>query len=85
MPPCGEHGDDLLRNLPPVQKHPEHLVPEDALQLFQFKGRCDAEHALAAIEAAIRHKDMAVGIESEEIAEGLDSDDGTGNGVSFRH
>ena len=50
--------------------------PEDGFQLFQFQGWRDAEHALFAIEAAIYHEDVAVRIESEEIAEGLDGDDG---------
>ena len=33
MPPCREHGDRLLRDPSFVQKHPEHLVPENGLQL----------------------------------------------------
>ena len=58
-------------------------MPEDALQLFQFKRRRDAEHSPAAVETAIRHEDVAVGMESRKIAEGLHGDDGTGNGVLF--
>jgi len=30
------------------------------LQLFQLQGRGDAEHALVAIETAVRHEDVAV-------------------------
>ncbi len=56
---------------------------EDGLQLFQFQRRGDAEHALVAIETAVRQKDMAVWIESEKIAEGLDSNDGAGDGNVF--
>ena len=62
MPPCREHGDRLLRDLSFVQKHPEHLVPEDGLQLFQLQRRGDAEHASAAVETAVRDEDVAVGI-----------------------
>jgi len=83
MPPCGEHGDQLLRDLPLVQEHPEYLVPEDGLQLLEFKGWRDAEHAAITIETAVRHEDVAVGIESEEIAEGLHGDDGAGDGIPF--
>jgi hypothetical protein len=54
MPPCGEHVDHLCGDLSPGKEHFEHLVPEDALQLFQFKRRGDAEHAPAAVETAIR-------------------------------
>ena len=83
MPPCGEHVDHLCGDLSPGKEHFEHLVPEDALQLFQFKRRGDAEHAPAAVETAIRHEDVAVRIESQKIAEGLNGDDGTGDGIIF--
>ena len=59
----------------------ENIVPEKGLQLFQLQGWGDAEHAAVTIETAVRHQDVAVGIEAEEIAEGLDSDDGAGNGI----
>jgi hypothetical protein len=36
---CGEHPDHFRCSLPLGKKHPEHLVLEDGLQLFQFKGR----------------------------------------------
>ena len=83
MPPCGEHGDHLLCNLPLGKKHPEHLVPEDGLQLFQLQGRGDTEHALVAVETAVRHQNVGVRIKSEEIAEGLHGDDGAGDGIIF--
>jgi len=35
------------------------------------KGGSDPEHALP-IETSVRHQDMAVGIEAEEVAKGLD-------------
>ena len=85
MPPCREHGDHLLRDLPLVQEYPEHLVPEDGLQLFQLQGWCDAEYAAIAIKTAVRHQNVAVGIKSEKVAEGLDSDDGAGHGIVFRN
>ena len=77
------HVDHLCGDLSPGKEHFEHLVPEDALQLFQFKRRGDAEHAPAAVETAIRHEDVAVRIESQKIAEGLNGDDGTGDGIIF--
>ena len=42
-------------------------MPEDGLRLFQFKRRSDAEHAFVAVETAIRHEDVAVRIEAEEV------------------
>jgi hypothetical protein len=83
MPPRREHGNHLLRESSSVQEHPEHLVPENGLQLFQLQRWSDAEHPAIAIETAVGHQDMAVGIESEKIAEGLDSDDGAGDGIVF--
>jgi hypothetical protein len=56
-------------------------MSENGLQLFQFQGRGDAEYAPAAVETAIGDEDVAVGIETEEIAESLDGDDGAGNGI----
>ena len=56
---------------------------KDGPQLFQLQGRGDAEHALVAIETAVRHQNVTVRIESEKIAEGLDSDDGAGDGIVF--
>ena len=43
MPPCGEHGDHLPRDLSAVQEHLEHLVLEDGLQLFQLQERGASE------------------------------------------
>ena len=59
-------------------------MPEDGLQFLQFKGRGDAEHAAITIKTAVGHQDVAVGIESEEIAEGLDGDDGAGERDFYR-
>ena len=56
---------------------------EDGLQLFQFQRRRDTEHAVITIETPVRHQDVTVGIESEKIAEGLDSNDGAGDGNVF--
>jgi len=71
MPLCCEHGNHLLRDLSPVQECPEHLMPEDSLQLFQLQGRDDAEHAAITMKMAVGHQDVAVWIESEKIPEGL--------------
>lgn len=83
MLPSGEHPHQLPGNLTLGKKHPEYLVPEDGLQLFQLKRRGDAEHVPAAVETAIRHEDVAVGIESEKISESLDGDDGAGDRIFF--
>ena len=45
--PFREHGNHFLGNLPFGEEHPEHLVPEDGLQLFQLQGRGDAEQRAA--------------------------------------
>ena len=82
--PLGEHGNHFLCDLSPVQEHLEYLMLEDALQLFQLQGRGDAEHALAAVKAAIGNQDMAMGVESQEIAEGLDGDDRARDGIVIR-
>ena len=84
MAPVGEHGDQVFCNPPFGQKHPEDLVPEDRLQLFQVQARSDSEHT-PPIKTSVRHQDMAAGIEPKEIAKGLDGDDGTGDGIPLRH
>ena len=56
-------------------------MSENGLQLFQFQGWGDAEHAPAAVETAVGDEDVTVGIETQEIPEGLDGDDGAGNGI----
>jgi hypothetical protein len=58
---------------------------EDGLQLFKLQRRRDTEHALVAIETPVRQKDMAVGIESEKIAEGLHGDGGSRQRRIFRY
>jgi len=60
-------------------------MPEDSLQLFQFQGRSDAEHASFPIEAAVRDEDVAVRIEAEKISEGLHGDDSAGDGIILRN
>ena len=50
----------------------------------QGQRRSDPEHVLP-VEASVRHQDMAVGIESEEVAKGLDGNDGAGDGIPLRH
>jgi len=61
----------------------EYRHPKSGLQLFQLQGRGDAEHAIVAVETAIRHEDVGVRIESQEIAERLYGDDGAGDGIIF--
>ena len=57
-------------------------MPEYGLQLFQFKRRGYPEHPFC-IKAAVRHEDMRVRIESEEVAKCLNSDNGAGDGFIF--
>ena len=77
MFPCAEHPDYFFRDLSLFQKHLEHFVAEDGLQLLQFQRRRDADalkgtrHASAAIETSVRHEDVAVRIESEKVAKSL--------------
>ena len=85
MFPCGKHPDRFFRNLAFFQEHPEYLVTENGFQLFQFQRRGDTEHPLVAIETPVRQKDVTVWIESEEIAESLDSNDRAGDRFFFRH
>ncbi len=59
-------------------------MSEYGLQLFQFQRRGYPEHAFA-VEAAVRDENMAVRVEAENIAEGLDGDDCAGNGILFRN
>jgi len=60
-------------------------VPEDRFQFLEFQRRRDPEHSLFAIEAPVRHNNVAVRIEPEEVAEGLDGDDRTGKWFLFRY
>ena len=61
----------------PAKRGIEDLVPEDRFQLFQVQGRSDPEHA-PVVEASVRYQDMAMGIEPEKVAKGLDGHDGAG-------
>ena len=79
------HGNHFTGNLPLGEKHFENIVPEDDLYLFQFQRRSDAKHAAVAVKAAVRHEDVAVRIEPEEVTEGLHGDDGAGNGFIFKN
>ncbi len=74
MTPVEKNGDQVLGNSPFGQEHLKNLVPEDRLQLFQVQGRSNPEHT-PAVKASVRHQDMEVGIEPQEVAKGLDGDD----------
>lgn len=79
MLPRGQHFDHLLRDLALLQRHPEYLVPEDGFELFEFHGRGDTEHAIISVKAAVCYKNMAVGVESEKITEGLNGNGRAGD------
>jgi len=55
------------------------LMPEYGLQFFQLQRRGCAEHALA-VKEAVCDQDVAMGVEAEQTAEGLDGDDCAGKG-----
>ena len=57
------------------------LCRKMASSFFSSRGGATKEHAAITIKTAVGHQDVAVGIESEKIAEGLDSDDGAGDGI----
>lgn len=54
------------------------ISERDPLPQKTWNPECRHHH-----ETATRHQNVAVRIESEEIAEGLDSDDGTRDGIIF--
>ena len=58
-------------------------MTENGFQLFKLQRRRDTEHAAITIKTPVRQKDVAVGIESEKIAESLNSNDGAGDGNVF--
>jgi len=60
-------------------------VAEDGFQLFKLQRRGNAEHSFCAAETAVRQENVAVGIKSEKVAEGLHGNYRTGNGFLFRH
>jgi hypothetical protein len=60
-------------------------MPKDGLQFLQFQRRGNTKYTLVTIETAIRDENVAVRIESEEVAEGLDGNDGAGDGIIFRN
>ena len=66
----------------PAKRGIEDPVPENRLQLFQVQRRSDLKHALH-IKASVRHQEVALGIESHEVAKSLDGDDCAGDGILF--
>jgi hypothetical protein len=55
---------------------------KDGIELFQLQGKGDLEHA-PAVEIAVRHKNVIMGIKAGEVAESLYGDDGAGGGILF--
>ncbi len=58
-------------------------MPEYRLQFFQLQRRRHPEHA-SAVKTTIRDQNMTMGVEAQEVAEGLDGDDGAGERIIFR-
>ena len=61
MPPGHQHVDQVLGDFSLGKEHPEDLVAEDRLQVFELECRCNSEHAIT-VKTAIRAKNVAVGI-----------------------
>ena len=80
MPPVGKHGDQLLVIFPLARSILKTLCRKIASSFFSSRGGATRNMPLP-VEAAIRHQDMAVGIESKEVAKGLDGDNGAGDGI----
>lgn len=68
MPPDQEHPHHFFGDVPLFQKHLEYLVSKDSFQFLELQRRRDAEHAFVSIEASARQNDVAVGMETREIA-----------------
>jgi len=74
MTPRHDELDNLLRDLPFPQKHPQHFVLKDLFQGLRVQCLGHLERS-ASIETAIGAEHVAMGVEVQEIAEGLDRND----------
>jgi len=74
--PALHHSDEVTVDLAPGQEHPQHLVPEDRLQILQVEFRGEPETS-PAVEAAVGAEYMAMRVEAlGKVPERLDGDDG---------
>ena len=76
--PGQEIADSLLRDQALVDQHPEHLGPEEPLDMLAVERRQGLKRALRC-PTAIGQEDMDVGVEVEELAGGLEEADGAGD------
>lgn len=63
-----------------IQQHLQDLVPEELFQCVEIVIRSDVEDAML-VKGAIGYYDVAVRVETEEVAEGLDGAGAAGHGV----
>jgi hypothetical protein len=82
MTPRHDELDHFLCDLPFPQEHAQHFVLKD---LFQgLRPQCPGHlERSASIEAAIGAEHVAMGVEVQEIAEGLDRNDCPGSRLLF--
>ena len=82
MPPRHDELEHFLCDLPFPQKHPQDFVLKDLFQGPRVQWRRHLERS-ASIKSAIGAEDVAMGIEVQEIPEGLDSNDCPGSSLVF--
>jgi len=75
MAPRHDEFDHLFRDLPFLLEHLEHRMLKELFQGLCVQCRRDLERT-ASIESAVGAHHVAMGVEIQEIAEGLDCDDG---------
>ena len=78
MTPRHDELDNLLRDLPFPQKHPQHFVLKDLFQGLRVQCLGHLERS-ASIERAIGAEYVAMGVEIQEIPKGLDRYDCPGS------
>jgi hypothetical protein len=82
LPPRQDQLDYFLSDFPFSQEHLEDRVLEDIFQMPRVPCRGYLEPPVS-IENSIGAKHMAVGVEVQGIAEGLDGNDGAGDCILF--
>ncbi len=83
-PPEPQVFQDGLDDLP-VFNEGEDAHASPALQASQGIDRFRGGATRNMPFSSVRYQDMAVGIEAEKVAKGLDGDDGAGDGIPLRH
>jgi hypothetical protein len=82
MTPRHDELGHFLCDLPFPQEHAQHFVLKDLFQGLRLQCLGHLERS-ASIETAIGAEDVAMGVEVQEIAEGLDRNDCPGSRLLF--